>query len=582
MNRALSILPFRLGATASMPLGSDSLEFYRSTAEAATDTACEVSPNESALTIPLDISVLSDRPSDIKSCLGAALAGISTPDIVLLDLANPPSAVERGQFEAQVALALEAAFADWEGRSANPLVILLRPELAPEGDVFRLIADPRIKKHQLVVIGDDGSLLCAESNRPRSFSNDKYRVMLAKLRGDPLELLRLKLIRRLGHFKREIDGRHARCVRFFFDASQAAPEIKQLFVNVLLDEQDLNSPLTVLVDQQWADWIKQPIASACLDNGVVWDAISNDKLPTGLMLQSNRVLLVTPLVDSGTSLRRILGALRSRFPECVVSVFAVLSTEGNEERLGIRVLKGPDLQVSISYLLRVVQRSFGPGECPLCSMAIPEDDPMHDEYLMLRSVDFWDMVQEAGVGPERNVPDGRPGKPVVPQFQDVVRDHGAWLVAKVAALIERATERKAKHLTVVCPAHEDASAALTERLALITGASVIPVFRDDIHAIARTTGLAANQEWARLEAERPDWYRRFQSVLGSEVVVFDEFIETGATIRGLRKIAAHFGKVVHCVVCLANFRPGIRDELPCPCYPLYEWDSPPLVPGSAH
>ncbi len=535
MSRRLTILPFRLGLAAAETLGPEVIDFYRNTARAVVSEQCDDDLSRGIRTVPLDARTLSETPSRIASDLAMRLGKITSPDVVLVDLANPPFRGLRGQLELHIAIAIDGFFSAHESNEQSVpsgTVILLLRELPPLQDASRRILERWIKDGAVVVIADNGEILCQE-NMSAQFQEERYRLGLLRMRGNPSALLRLKLIRRLGHFKRMRGDVHVRCVRYFFDGRRAAKEIKAPFGQFVEDTFPGEVLVAVLLDEGMSDWIVEPIVSFCLDSEVAFYPLRKGSMSQDLKeLSAEHLLFVTPLVDTGQTILDLIEELADHFDHSRFSVFAVLSTEGDSPTLGHRALKAGGINISVPYLIRVEQRSFPAGECPLCAIGFSDDNPSDPEHLMLTSYDFWDMVEDAGIGPETNVPaDVRNGKKAVPQFDRMIESHGSWLAQKIVNIIEMATDRNIRDTVVISPADEAASEALTAYLTFVAGASVIPIPREVIRHFYSADTQAIKEIRRQWRAERPEWHERLTSALVPDLVILDEFIESGSTVH---------------------------------------------------
>jgi hypothetical protein len=571
--KVVDVLPFRLGRAAAEPLNASEVAFYSSLAASIAGEPCTLVKGDSRITIPVESKVVNSNPGDMYGRFVNAAEKIPpSADILIVDLTSPNDADIRGGFEVHVGRAIENVLQEHPGTADNPHVsqlILLLSELPPEGDALRHLLEPFFVNQRSVLIADSGVYL-PEGAAFSNFDQTRYRVELARMRGEPLELLKLKMIRRLGHFERKKGQKRQQCVRHFFDGRFCAAEIRQLIARRISKSYSKPETPYVLYHSTISSWLEGPVLRAAAELNLVCrpvdDVINETRCAKELVRRSN-IFLIVPLVDSGQTLINIVAQLRKKVSIERLEVFSILSTSGAKEFSGTRKLGRGKSSFDVAYAYRVTQDRYAPAKCPMCTLDIPHSPIGQEPFAMLTSYDFWDMVRAHPLISEKNVPRNRPGLENVPDFAKILDSNGPWLASKVTDLLHMASNEPVSDSVIVCP-DEEGSQILVRYLDIVTGATVIHIPREIIDLFYDGFDFAAlEKQWQNTQ---PAWFVALSTLSAQEVVVIDEFSRSRGTFDALRRLLFEFHTSIRCFVSMADFHSKDSEPIGIPHYSLYK------------
>ncbi len=569
--KKFGFLAFRLSHPASERISDEFINFYRWLAEALSGEECKLINDQDKTSIPLSYTMIKKRPSDITHLFSDNIKRWEeSPDIVIIDLSNPPDRIVRG---GQLAI-LASSIVGYNTANQDTVFIILLPEYLPEGDIPRDILSTLIEKGAVLIIDDSGNVTGKYPGTGLQF--DKYIDWLRKVRKDPREALSIKMIRRLGHFKRYRNDEHYECVRYFFDGTLCEGELVGLVQDYVADLcRDKNDPF-ILYHAPISPWLERPLLALQADFTVMDVETYIRKQPTNFA-DDMIPMLVVPMVDSGDTLRRRLEELSQTKYPLEPNVLSIMSTKATDEERGLRTLQVGNKRIQIQYLLQVEQVRYPIGDCPLCKHDVPELNLSdEDDIVMLSPWDNWDMVFERGIGfkDEDDVPSYRKRLPTAPRYPELVRKNGAWLATKVRALFDFVPKGFPSDPVIVCP-REEGSIVFTDCLNLAFEVTIIRVPKEYINLskdFSKEDFFNKLQE--KLGKDHPNWYVMLDSLSTEQVVVMDEFCVSGGTWKGLMKLLQHFGHNLSCAIAITNFNPSLTiDGLPI--YSLYEIQSYP-------
>lgn len=428
----------------------------------------------------------------------------------------------------------------------------------------------------MTILADDGC--CQPSAHcPSDFSPEQYRLRLALARGNPLELLKRKMIRRPGHFmRRDASGQIVYCVRYFFDGSLCDKEVPQLIWEHLVDQYGGQKLPPVLYHAPRSAWLAKAIISLSLDKNLAIRDLEglSEQNPAEFGGLDNELppLLLVDLVDTGQTLAALLNMVSDLHVFLKPRVLSVLATNPSDSIARTRTIQvGSDL-FEVSYLLEVKQRVFPKGRCSMCKLGIPEAKPQAEgDYYMLTTYNQWDMAIPYGTKREDDVPAYRRASALaaVLKYPQIIEDNGAWLAYKIRQRLD--FESLPADAIVVCPADEPGSQVLTDYLRLVLRAAVVRIPRDVINSCVEGSDL--QQAAAKWEASRPEWFRLLTTATDAEVIVMDEFNVSGNTFIGIRNLLLHLRKRVMCFFPLNDLNPEWSLTSDIPVHTLYSWQS---------
>jgi len=407
-------------------------------------------------------------------------------------------------------------------------------------------------------------------------------VAVRAVREDRVERFRSKLVVRRGWFEHETDDDTREFVRKHFDGSLCSVEIQQL-LEEFIDQAE--NPFDVVVyDSPLSEWVVGPIEGAATSRRLAIarpeDAALVSREIAGAKGSGLAVLLVVPMVDSGTTLQGLMSAMESEPDVTSIRALAILSTRGTREELGERALvdAAGDCAGTVAYMLRVEQQRVceTDPDCDPVQLGVNPDDRRRENGAGLTTCEFWDLVSCAGLKPEDDVPRWREPSGYVPDFDRMLEQYGSWLVMKLAIAVRADVRLLSQDTLYVAPAGESASTELGRLLRLVAGAQVVYIPRPVIDFLVGQPDVRLDEIRERFGNPSP-WLLHLQSSLTDQVVVFDEFVATGSTIRALMRLLTAFGFTVVCIATLTDFAPDVV-RFAVPLRSLYSWQRPPKEP----
>lgn len=575
--KIFNVMAFRLGSPTSTPVKLDFLNFYQNVAQSVAGEECRYADTLIPSTIPFDNSLILSQPFQIyQRFIEYVRDWKKWPDVVVIDLTNNVAhGIDRGGVLINIAQAIQYTLTPPDAPSDNlPIFTVLLSVLPPEGDLFRHILQPYCERGNVIIISDDGSLFPAAA-KPASFISAQYRLSLASVREDPRDRAKVKLIRRLGHFKRTSSTGHYGCVRYSYDGSLCVSELAELLRQRIADEEYTEDakPLVTYYCPP-SHWLEDTVVAVAiameLDYYKVEELIATSS-PKEKLAHVTSALLVVPMVDSGQTLREALEELAGMPIPLMPKVISILSTRSNNDEQRKRVIRVSGRAIEIEYMIKVDQKTYLPGNCPMCALEIPPSDYNSDEYTMLTTYDMWDMSDSAGWKGEDDVPSYRPGLPLVPDYPGMIEQHGAWLMSKVRKRLEELPGGFPADPLVVCP-DERGSVIFTNYLTLVLKVTVVRIPREVIN-MDRSLEVNFQEYESEWQSLRPQWYVQLTTISTEDIIVMDEFNFSGKTRASITVLLSQFGRKPLCYFSLVDFDPNHSKKGVIPSYSLYEFQA---------
>jgi len=552
------VFPFRFGLSASELLAGEYLQSHLAAASLVSAGPCDLL-QESVETIAVDNATMRTRPEVVYNEFFARLRSLTTrPDIVVVDLMQG-FPIARGVPLIHLAHAIDTAC----NEENAPKYILAVDALPPEADPVSKILNDRIASGSVVVLSKDGGVRSATELG----SVQAYKLKLMAFSLSPAERLELKLVRSLGHFKRKSSaGEHYRCCRHFYDARFCIDELTQLLKSFVREKFGTGRQPVIIYDAPISQWFVDFILTYGQRTGgtvLRYDAF----LRAARRHEGEPVLLVLPMVQSGRRLAQVLSVLDPRTTNSSVTILTILTDRADRPQEKTRRLVNAGRPWDIHYFLQVRAQPYQPENCRLCQLGIPESFPAKtDGPLMLRTIDFWAIVDEAGWKLEENVPEYRNPLGAVPDFPVIVEKNGPWLATKIQSLLDLLPGGYPQDPVIVCP-REKGSLVLGELLkGFLQKVTVITVPRSVIN-MARERQL----DLSDFDRDRQDWFVQLSTLTCDDVIIIDEFNASGETRVGLMRLLQLFEKRVLSYLSIVDWNPKQSGVSGAICYSLYDF-----------
>ena len=219
-------------------------------------------------------------------------------------------------------------------------------------------------------------------------------------------------------------------------------------------------------------------------------------------------------------------------------------------------------KIYIDYVTEADFQILGNRPCKLCDLPLPHEHlPEVHSSTGLRSIDFWTMVLESGIGDEKNPPEYRHPQSYILDSSNLIEQYGGVLAHKVDQLITRLG--LSNTLTIVLPESEGGSNWYSHFLELILDIDSVPIPRNTINRFSK-----GNSDFTE-EEKCSEWFKNLLNSPIKNCLVIDDIVITGKSIRGIFNVLRRLNKncaVIIPIVYVEN--PDINMNIDS-FYPLY-------------
>lgn len=556
------VIPFRFGRAAAQPVELKVGQLYETVAlgsESDISTSAEL-----LITVPLTYEMMSDGVLFHRIASEYATSWIDSVDVVIVDLANPDDQILPNHHVVGGLAQLVRRYSKTSEDRPRRFILLL-PTMLPMSDATLQPLIEYIDSGNVALLSRNGDRLVA----PRFgtlVSQDDFVRAVRDVRGSSLDIVRSKLIRFPGHFRRHIDTPHSHCTNYFFDGRLCQEELVDLIDAFVSDEHRRLPAFQLFYHSTMSSWFESVVNAFAKRSGITIPNLEEGSEAISF-LQTDDVLIIVPLIDTGTTVERITKAILQHRSTARVKILSMLATnryrgEGQSFSLNIE-----SHETVVHFLLRVAQSRFERDQCPLCASGVPVSDPRApDPYEKLSTHTFWTLAMNFGFVTEQNVPEAyRDSVGYVPNFKNVDVLDGPFLAYKINAVLHSGGRELPANPIVICP-QEDGASAIASWLEIVYGMTVIRIPKDGLHESLRGQGAAAAGHSSPLASES-QWQvqmnslRRLksqanpQSILGVpnySVIIFDDLNVTGKTQGNFIAFAERFGLEVLCCLSIIN------------------------------
>ena len=561
----VAILAFRIGQSTPNIINASFLDFYRWVSQVIIREDCKIIDGESHTTIAIDNVTLSQTPYDIyKKFHESKKEWQNIADVLIVDLANPEYGVLRGPALIHLSQAIDAYYK--EADSSLKIIILLS-DLPPREDPFRIYLNSHIESKKVVLIGN-GKVNREFSSELKDYRESEYQIRLMKIRENPLDLLKFKMIRRFGHFlKFDRTGNHSRCIRYYYDGILCKNELTQLFTTYFELKYPKKSDPIIYYYAPISPWLSDAVLVWTEELGL--RCINIEKINgcnIDLEKEVSRPLLIVPSFYSGESLIEAIELIFGS-KSANLHVLAVMTSDSNDDKERIRYLQTINEKIRVEYLLEVKNYFFPKGKCPLCEIGIPNSKPNIDTYAMLTSYDMWDMVERAGWKEEEDVPHYRPALEVVPDFPKFVEQNGAWLSTKLRLIMNSMPHGFPTAPVIVCP-DEIGSRVFSNFLKAILNLDVIRIPKVIINKFIDPI----ESEIEEIISRNDLWCQQLKTSTVPSLILIDEFNMSGKTRLGMINMLEHFKKKTLCYFSIVDFFGSEKNPIGLQCLSFYSFE----------
>ncbi|MDO9105112.1 MAG: hypothetical protein Q7U57_09150 [Methylovulum sp.] len=567
----MNIYPFKfvIGSTVSVPIVPNELNFYSwlcSRVFGQELEKCRIKPGE---TKPITNDEVNVGGAAIKNTIRDTFSEygkfpVGSALVVDIDLYS--KATLRGKIHLIMLKELHDAV---QNLSVKPsYIVILSEDSLPPGDLL-LSAVNNIKKTgiKVVTVDENGFASGAEH-----VSEKEIREKRILSKEELANRIREKLIRQIGHFTKN-DGSASVCLRHFYDGSRCIREIADyLWIKLhrIVGERSI-----VLCHSVRSPWLETAITSLWSKLSPCKVLMANEFVPVP---DVDDIHIVVDFVDTGKTLLEYL-IEKNIFPSSVIAILSTVNDdhETKESALGqefTRVLKNADREVSIEYISTANYHRIGEMPCDLCKLPLAfESLPDVHPSTGIRSLDFWSMVLDSGVGIENDPPQYRvPENPIVNSVisANLIKGNGGFIAYKVDQLIHKLG--LPPDLTIIYPEGNEGSGWYAYYLELILSLDSVPIPRSTINRFSHEkTGFTDSEK-------NQDWYRTLVKSPIRNCIVVDDLVFTGGSIRGMYKILSGLDKIAAAAVPFMYVNQHNNDIAIESFFPLYSLGVSKYVP----
>lgn len=433
----------------------------------------------------------------------------------------------------------------------------------------------------------------------------------------PIEKLKYKLIRKIGHFKRTLKGGHFACNQYFYDGAYCISEVRDLIIKKIIELNEFKSFNTELIVYHCPEspWLIEALYKT--DGELARDKTSHSLDYKGkydlLDLKNsnnneNKILFIVDLIHSGETFKVVYKKLVDLFPKAQIKCISILNS-GDTTKYEIegesRIIQvSSNLKISVDFFLSVEQNNYPYSlkECPMCNYdLLPKVDSSYTGKDNLLSYEMWLMFEGAGyIDEDFPVTEGREEMKDKPHSRKMMEVNAAYLAFKFDNRISKhqPSLKRSTELIFICPdetkneieilrrdgkpidLHETASGYFAECLKQLKSFQYFAIPRNIITSIQKGgKGIAGGIKVSEIPTIHPDFYVKLRQ-LPDDIILFDEFNNSGGTILTIIEILKLVNRSPIAYFPIFNFSPSKINSNSfenIPVLSLYEFDLKPTL-----
>ncbi len=396
-----------------------------------------------------------------------------------------------------------------------------------------------------------------------------------------LESFKTKLIRKVGHFK--LNENSNDCCRYFYDAAYGTKELRKLLLDHLFSiATDTEQFEYIFYTSKVSPWLRETLSAVSGDLEKDYTkqfplfkgAFNYEQIHQELVdkYKGGNILLVADCINTAHALNRAIVAIQKNFPALASSNFHIISVLNNtsrgtytDETRTVRIIKN-QREFQVPTLVSVNIDEVPSGECPLCKLKIAHTDLEEDNYLKLRSYDFWKLSDKAGYEFEPFKPgQNAEEKLYVPVFLNWLEENASYIAYKFLRTIDEKKVSSQLDFVIIYPDEtgqsgfenmpivKTASGKLAETLKEIFNKSAIGIPRNIITKVNR--GKAKMEQINNL---KESWVKAIKDIpLETDIIILTDFSKSCKTFECINSIVGWLDKTTKCYFTIADFNPTI-------------------------
>lgn len=547
------VIALRYGVATQEAFSSHQLETYRQLAEWVLGIRVSRDALRADVILPIPASTDAQTTMEaVDSRLAQAESGKSS--LVVVDLLPGGGDFLPGKVELAAAMALRRFLVRTPTTLLDVPVLLLLAQLPPETDAVHQALSGLIAGGRVAILDNGGNKRAAEGFLHRVPKS--YRQLRQDYFGTSEQRLRLKMVRRVGHFRRSMGNNDYICAKYFYDLGRAEAEVVHL-VRELIEASDWQ-PRMILFDVTVSRWLRD--CAIAVGQELHIPVVSVEELEKEGSPREEPLLVLLPLVDTGRTAEQLVARAQA-VGLSEINVLSVLSTGGDLAAMGRRSIAttngGPEY---LRYILKVDRGLARREACPLCASQVPFADVGRATKAALDPISFWTLAIEAGAARESDVPPVRRPVRAVPNLSRMLKDHGAFIAERILiALEERLAPGFPAIPAVLVFQKEAALEGVLRRVSAIEPAvglvavpkRIVNMGRPPGHLDSGRQGGLTDQSWSR---------QLLSTAAGQTLVICEEFCLTGSTRNALREVARFVDRAVTLHFPLFDFRSEVDGD----------------------
>lgn len=419
---------------------------------------------------------------------------------------------------------------------------------------------------------------------------DNFSEKIKYLKKDTKELIKYKLIKKVGHFKRSLNGSHQACQEYYYDGRYCVSEVAKLLVERLIANRSIFNPKHIVFYCPDSPWVKDVVIlcsneilklksltgysdlnfESCINiNEYNSKEIAKEKINE----LSCQILFVVDFIFSATTFQNeYLTRISKYFPNADIRGVSVLCSDsaidkfvGNKEAQVVRI-EIPDLDspIETSYLQNVDHKVYdkyvGKDFCPMCHYDLLDPvSGLTEGNLKLSSYEMWlmantstylnDHVQSKQYKKLKNLPDTR----------KLIQEFGPYFAYKFSQNIDTYFSSQNEKPNIIVFPDERSNADYIESyqekigkypeniedtpsgfyatcLKELLGFEILPIPRSIMKSI-QDADISFND----IHNKFPEISKNLESLRTKKYIIIDEYYLSGDSFDVLLKIMNHFG-----------------------------------------
>jgi hypothetical protein len=418
-------------------------------------------------------------------------------------------------------------------RPDHKLLVIVREHLAPTEQLARTLAQRpfRDRVHFLDANGDDRG--DATWDLPRGIDE-----LIRWKHEDHVKHLRSRVLRCRGVFS--IAHRPNEYVPFRYMPLGADSSLTALFNDAIED----HGAQIVLYDEHANSWLQNTIEPLCFRRqtfcasfgDVAPEAASEpvearvagvrERLGAMLDDESNPVLVVVPLIKSGSSVAGPLMKIRARSSAPIRVLTVMIDQSQIREDNTAEPLTVSGEEIPVDYLVPVSQSILSDDDWRLrAALASGAVIPLAEPKVTPSKLGLWDLIAERGCGLETPVPKGRERVRWFPILHEMSPEDALWIAECLLGTIEARLGHDRSNVVILMPDEPSGARPIAQAL------------RHKLSVAVRMIPRAVLDGEVEMPAEL---HTRLQRSHGRAIVVLDESTVTGGTLKTLGQVAQKY------------------------------------------